>query len=90
MYLEGQLQRPGRQIRFKSESVMAGLYLGIAVTGVNARAALIRPQRNGLSAGVRAEAVGGCVVLDAPSTMDQAQWSDASTVPVNPGRGLLD
>ncbi len=27
---------PGRQIEFQSESAMAGLYLGIAVTGVNA------------------------------------------------------
>jgi hypothetical protein len=37
-YLDGDyawdVQMPGRQI--KSESVMAGLYLGIAVTGVNA------------------------------------------------------
>jgi hypothetical protein len=36
----GQLQvagaMPDRRIKFKSESVMAGLYLGIAVTGVNA------------------------------------------------------
>jgi hypothetical protein len=32
--LHGDVQMPGRQI--KSESVMAGLYLGIAVTSVNA------------------------------------------------------
>jgi hypothetical protein len=40
MYWMGQLQEagamPDRRIKFKSESVMAGLYLGIAVTGVNA------------------------------------------------------
>ncbi len=27
---------PARQIKFQSENVMAGLYLGIAVAGVNA------------------------------------------------------
>jgi hypothetical protein len=40
MYLDGATARgsamPDRRIKFKSESVMAGLYLGIAVTGVNA------------------------------------------------------
>ena len=31
---------PGRQIKRESESVMAGLYLGIAIAGVNALIAM--------------------------------------------------
>jgi hypothetical protein len=31
---------PARQIKFQSGSVMAGLYLGVAVTGVNALVAM--------------------------------------------------
>jgi hypothetical protein len=31
---------PGGHIKFQSESVMAGLYLGIAVTGINALIAM--------------------------------------------------
>ena len=31
---------PARQIKLQSESVMAGLYLGVAVTGVNALVAM--------------------------------------------------
>jgi hypothetical protein len=44
MYFDGAIAwggaMPSRQIRLKSESVMAGLYLGIAVTSLNALVAM--------------------------------------------------